>query len=488
MKQDIEKVGQISPEVNNNDELYVRDQENQPLTIPKKTINSILNQNGITFYHVVMIIICGLMISCDGISMNLLFLMTSLASQRFNITSQQVIILNSTLFLGVILSAAFNVKITQKYKRTRVIIASLAVLYTSNMISAWIINVIVFAVLKFTDGLCVGILISNAPVILCEILPSSSRFKIVTSVYSCYSLGLIYTFSIFLIFFPGVSKSDFSLGIVSVSQVYLITLILALIFLEESPRLLLFSGESEAAFEILMRRFKINNLTEKDKIDIIQDIRENLNNKVEASFFKIFSKKYILLTVLLILIWIINNMVAIGIYSILPNTLTKIEDMYSVTKTQKTNKMILVQAIVTNVVQIPSNFLSALIGETEFFGRKYTMVLGYVLSITFFILSIISPLLFYLFIGFSLFSLGISFSSANSYTCEVYPTSLRDTAVGFYNGIGRVMALLSTFIYFELEEISMFSPYVFSIGILLVSLISAFGLPFETRGKDLDSF
>ena len=150
--------------------------------------------------------------------------------------------------------------------------------------------------------------------------------------------------------------------------------------------------------------------------------------------------------------------------------------------------MILVQAIVTNVVQIPSNFLSALIGETEFFGRKYTMVLGYVLSITFFILSIISPLLFYLFIGFSLFSLGISFSSANSYTCEVYPTSLRDTAVGFYNGIGRVMALLSTFIYFELEEISMFSPYVFSIGILLVSLISAFGLPFETRGKDLDSF
>ena len=82
----------------------------------------------------------------------------------------------------------------------------------------------------------------------------------------------------------------------------------------------------------------------------------------------------------------------------------------------------------------------------------------------------------------------MSFSSSTAYTCEVYPTALRDMAVGFYNGLGRIMALFSTFIFFGLGNIRPFSPYVFSLIMIVMSLISAVILPFETRGKGLDTF
>ena len=464
-----------------------KDEENHLLSCSKKTIDSILNEKGITGYHISMILICAFIISCDSISVSLIFILNSIASDRFKISKFQIIISNSIIFLGVFISSSFNGKFALNFTRKAMIISSLAILYISNMISAWLSNIWLFSMFKFIDGICVGLLISNAPVIMCEILPSQYRFLILTSIYTSYSLGMIYTYLMFYIFFPNIMNTDYSLGIVSVTQIYLIPLILSFIYLDESPRYLIFMGETDQAFDILKKRFRIDNLTLEDKRNIIQDITGN-NNNGETGLSQIFSKKYLFLTVLLLFLNISNLVIATGINSILPTTLKEIDELYLIVKTKKTNKVMLAQAIITNVLQIPNNILAAFLGETELFGRKYTMILGYSLSIIFLIFSLIWSLSFYLLIGFSLFSLGISFSSCSSYTCEVYPTALRANTVGFMNGLGRLMALLSIFIYYGLETINILSPYYFSLINLVVSLICALILPYETRGKDLDLF
>jgi len=307
-------------------------------------------------------------------------------------------------------------------------------------------------------------------------------------IYVFYPVGVIYVYAMFYFFFPQVTINDFNYGIISVSQFYLVTFLLAIIFLEESPRFLIFCGENEIAFEILHRKFKIASLSEEDKNNIIEDITSNKNNQVKPSLLEVFSKKYLLLTIILIILWIINNLVVTGIYSILPKTLSEIEKIYSIATKDQTKRMILLQAIVTNLINIPSNILAAYLGETETFGRKYTMVIGYILSIIFTILSVIFPLLLYLFIGISLFSVGISFSSLSSYTCEVYPTALRDNAVGFLAGIGRFSGLSSIFIFYGLAKIGFNVPFVFIVILFVIALISSFLIPFETRGRNLDSF
>ncbi len=478
---------QDDPEQNNGLIDNQKDEEKQPLVVPK-TIDSIIDQEGVTFYHVILIIICCLMIACDSISVNLIFLISPIVKQRFNISDFQATVINSMVFLGVIISSSFNGQITLKFKRTKVIILSLLLVYIINLISAFLTNGVLFSVCKFVEGLFIGILISNAPVILCETMPTSCRFLMLNLIYVFYPVGIIYVYAMFYFFFPQVTINDYTYGIVSVCQFYLVTFLLAIFFLDESPRFLIFCGDHEKAFEILNRNLKIVSISEEDKKNIIEDITSNKNNLVKPSLLELFSQKYILLTIILFVLGIINNLVVTGIYSILPKTLSEIEKIYSLATKDQTKRMILLQAIITNLINIPSNILAAYLGETETFGRKYTMVIGYVLSIIFTMLSVFFPLLLYLFIGISLFSVGISFSSLSSYTCEVYPTALRDNAVGFLAGIGRFSGLSSIFIFYALANIGFNVPYVFIVILFVIALIASFLIPFETRGKNLDSF
>jgi len=197
-----------------------------------------------------------------------------------------------------------------------------------------------------------------------------------------------------------------------------------------------------------------------------------------------------MLSSLIAVMMLINYSTSMGMMSLFPQTLREIDLQYFPTKAtvKSVPQTILFEGLIASVIQLPYGIVVSILGEIQFFGRKYTIVLGYCFTIVFLIISIASPLNFYIFFGCAMFCLGMSLFATNSYMCEVFPTALRDTAVGFFTGMSRIMSLLAIYIFYGFSIHNIFAGYVYAIVVLAVALISAIFLPFETYGKTLDSF
>ena len=81
----------------------------------------------------------------------------------------------------------------------------------------------------------------------------------------------------------------------------------------------------------------------------------------------------------------------------------------------------------------------------------------------------------------------IAFNIIGTYTCEIYPTKIRDMANGFLFFNARLCGVISQFIGVRLDYLGLFFPY-YIIGISAISGgILVYSLPYETMGKSLDS-
>ena len=71
------------------------------------------------------------------------------------------------------------------------------------------------------------------------------------------------------------------------------------------------------------------------------------------------------------------------------------------------------------------------------------------------------------------------------YTSEAYPTHVRSTGAGMLNSIGRIGGLLTPFIAQVLSQNSMFLTFMIYAVISLIGAVIAFFLPIETKGRML---
>ena len=82
--------------------------------------------------------------------------------------------------------------------------------------------------------------------------------------------------------------------------------------------------------------------------------------------------------------------------------------------------------------------------------------------------------------------ISVSFTIVNSYTSEVYPTVIRDKALGIMFAGARMGGFLSQIIFLELNAINMYLPYYFSIGCNFICIFLVAFLPYETYNQPLD--
>eukprot|EP00340_Litonotus_pictus_P013011 CAMPEP_0170538458 /NCGR_PEP_ID=MMETSP0209-20121228/103321_1 /TAXON_ID=665100 ORGANISM="Litonotus pictus, Strain P1" /NCGR_SAMPLE_ID=MMETSP0209 /ASSEMBLY_ACC=CAM_ASM_000301 /LENGTH=366 /DNA_ID=CAMNT_0010840151 /DNA_START=420 /DNA_END=1516 /DNA_ORIENTATION=+ len=155
--------------------------------------------------------------------------------------------------------------------------------------------------------------------------------------------------------------------------------------------------------------------------------------------------------------------------------------------TLEDNRNILKETIFNGLFQFPSCIFTGILGNTQFLNRSRLMILTTILSMVFLLLGAQYEEQFYLFSGVFLFFTEMCAVADFSMTNEVFPTALRDKSMGILNFFARLATSIAMIVVYSLYEVS-FGFCVWSVGLLsLVVALCAYLVPYDARGKEMDS-
>ena len=223
-------------------------------------------------------------------------------------------------------------------------------------------------------------------------------------------------------------------------------------------------------------------LTKEQKDQICQEVKGGINKELKVSIMCLFNKDFLKTTILLIFIWYINAYICYGGNFTLQQTLSKLSKSSS---TMKPTQVIISQ-IVVNVITLPGNFLSGWFSEMKFFGRIYSTVFFYVLGAIFLGIACIFTNEFDILFGFSNLCTGAAFNISSAYTSEIYPTVIRDTALGFFYFCTRISGFASQFLATGLENTMLLLQYYVMIITCVIGAIIICFIPIDSYGIPID--
>jgi MFS family permease len=465
------------------------------------TIDDILDSIGYTKYHIMMIVIIGLSLLSDGVEIYLIYLVSPILKEKYQLTENITSLITSALFMGIAIGSISSGIIIQKYQRRRTFLCFLSIISVFGTLCVVIENIWWFLVCRLLIGVSVGVLF-NFPNALREILPKKYRDFLMGSIYIYVKLGIIFFVFIFFLFSHH-PKENLNYIIIFSSIPMYFCLILAYFFYRESPRILFTKGEFEKGWTELteIAQGSTFQLNDKHKYALLKSINEGKNDlhlNENSNFFQIlaslFSARNIRLFSLLALIWISNVLIIFTNYNSLPkiliittpgntSNLPHQQNNFSLNDSNKIMK----DLFIANLIPIPGEILAGVLTSMPLFGRKNTIILG------FFIGCVSSVLMFSnqnnLSFYSSLISLSniLSFNIAKLYTVEAFYTNERDIAYGFINFSSRVASVFVPYIVNIALAFTTFGPCYFIAVICLFGIFASYLLPFDTFNKPLDN-
>jgi MFS family permease len=443
-------------------------------------IDSLIDKEGYNFFTYKQLGIVFLIMTVGGMHMTLFSSMIIPFTNMFQIKDWLLKMLSSILFLGVGLGSFVLGSLTNNWTRTFTINLFMSILALTNIILSYCSNYILFGIVRFISGLCLGILVPVSLNLLTECLPIYFRAFILTSVWLGYFFGQVILEVIMLFVMPNLETVNITPTLLYSSIIPIICFLMCFFFLEDSPRNLILRNQQTEGIKILEKitGSKIDNST---KENIIKKIKEGVNKEFSSDFKEIFNSKYLCLTILLSIIWLYNSFILYGPSVVSTLTLKSL----GVVKHQS-NKTIILEMIKINLFCFPGCILSGLLCEVNFLGRKKSTILVYLLGLISLILLIIFHNSYSLFFGLTQAFLDMGFTISTVYSCEVYPTKIRDRAMGFLYFCTRLGGTLSQFLYLFLNDFGIWIPYYVTIAFVIVNLTLTISLPYETYGKNLD--
>lgn len=265
------------------------------------TIDDLMNKIGFNKYHYIIFIIVILSLISDGVELYLIYLIAPVLSYINNYPDSFISGVTSILFLGMAIGSISTGLITKCLlgrKNAVLFFITLITLFGTFCVS--FNNIYWFVICRFIVGISIGYLfnIVNA---FCEILPQKNRDFIIGSIYFAIKLGIIYFIFIFYIFsLRNDIIHSYKLIVIISSIPMIICWILAFLYFEESPRILLWNCEYKKAFAVidLLSQGSSYDFNESEKNKIIKYIehslikeyqhmkrKENLENNVSIKNF-----------------------------------------------------------------------------------------------------------------------------------------------------------------------------------------------------------
>jgi MFS family permease len=454
--------------------------KNKEHTKKEKLMDTIINNYGYGWDVWKNFILSFLVLSLEGFHMTFFGNMIIPLKHYFNMKEKEIQVISSFFFIFVGIGSFIAGYLTEKFHRVTIMNMSLCMIAISHFAMSFTYSILVFTTLSLIIGINMGIIVPVSFNLITEYLPIKNRSSMLTSVWLGYGIGQLYILFIMLFIMPNYEAKEFPLTIMLSSTISIFTFFISFFWLRDSPRNLILFDKYEEAFHIL-ECLNGAKLSEYEKEIIISQTKGNYKEHEDVSISEMFSKELWLTSILLTFIWIIYSVVFYGPYLISSLTMHQLgQDTFT------TYRHILVKQIIIGLLSLPSNAIGGYFSEIPSLGRNKTTNITMVIAILFNMLIYIDSSDYEIHLGLYMALNGIALNVNNTYSCEVYPTRIRDIAIGFLFFVSKIGGGISQFLYLYLHKIDLFLPYHVTTILCIISVLLVYGLPIETYNRPLD--
>lgn len=414
----------------------------------------------------------------------------------YDLSDFMVMMISSTNFLGFFFGNLLSGVLSQKFDRKTIIIFAVCGNLICHLLHCTFRNIIMFTIFRTLSSLFVGFYEILVFSIYCEYLPIYLRGFFLNLMFATYFLGAIFFLLICKIYLPNLNFNpyipehfqDFHAAILQFSIVILLCLVSSIFFMEDSPRNLIMNNQLEKAKEIL-NFYTEGRINDED----MKTIARNLKNKGENQYYEekngissLFKKRNFFLTIKIMMIFFFLCTSYYGIQSTLTTILKGIgTDSNEIEDNEKSESPINSLLIMGSIESL-GNFTGAILCEFEFIGRKYLLVIMSIISIGNALLGRFVLSKFEIFMGIGLSASNLTQDCLKTYTSEIYPTKIRDLALGINISVMRIAGIFSQFVFFSLTKLHLFSGIYMFLAFTGCALVTILLLP-PDNNKEIDA-
>ena len=456
--------------------------EDSVLLSATSSIDSILNRIGFGWYQVRVFIHQSWITYSDGAEIMVIALLTKILQNEWNLSDAEVELMGGILFFGMILGTFCSGPLGDKYGRRITLLFATLTLFLFGFASALMPGFWSFVVMRAVVGMSIGFLIPIQTAYEVEVNTEKSRAGFVIGTFLCFQLGML---SIVLLAFwliPDLDSGNWRMMVIIASIPSGVSFVLQLFWMDESPRYLALNQEFEKANLILNKIARLNkasSLTEEEQVVVKATVKPEAESVLKR-ISRLFSSKYLKVSLQLFYLWFGAGFVYYGLNFILPRTLSS----------GSSDSEALVELAIINTLLIPAAILPCFLIENPSIGRRKTLLvcllfqtIGCVICSFF-----ANQVVFVSSVSIMLFLDLVYFDVIYPYTSEVYDTSIRSTGLSICSAWARFAGFVSPFVLLSLHEIDPTYPYIAFSVTSLVGLITCYMLKYESRGQNLDNF
>ena len=394
-------------------------------------------------------------------------------------------LISSSIILFMAIGSLLSGFLSNRYVRKKLIIYSLLVISFASLLStihSW--KLLLFC--RCIIGLSLGIVIPINTNHLSEVLPLKYRSFWLIFVSCFFSVGAVLSCQLIKL---NLNRQAILFSTISIPSSSI--LILFNFFYTENPRYLVLIGKKDEAYEVIEKYLLLDHhkLNSYEKVQISRSIDRGVNKEVKITGkFKFIFRRYGNITLILTLIWFLYSIIINGgIFSLFiafGNNSIFIPSEVSLNIYKMKELYFIIQLLYIFIAL--STVISGIFTEIKYCGRKNTIFFGFLLSVIASSNALLSSEKTRTFYFLATCLINISFNAINSYTIEIYPTRVRDFAVGYLGFISKIVGFLSNLFALLLHQrYRRWMLYVnFIIGI--IGLIFTIMLPFDTYRRKLD--
>ena len=447
--------------------------------------DDLLNKQDMSLLQIKALIGSCLIYLIEGLHVSLTGLLFIPIIRNYNLSQLRGCLISSSLMLFMAFGSLLSGFLTTKFVRKKLIIFSLLTISFGSILSvinSWIILLLCRSIIGLSLGIAIPIITNN----LSEVLPLKLRSFWLIFVSSFFSLGAIISCQLIKL---NINKLGILFSTISIPSS--VVLIIFNIFYNENPRYLVLIGKNDQAYHIIEKYLLLDHhkLSSYEKIQISKSIDRGVNKEVKITGkFKFIFRRYGNMTLHLCLIWMLYSMIINGgVFSLFvsfANNAIFIPNEFDINLEKMNGLFFIIQLFYTFFAV--STVISGIFTEIKWCGRKYTIFFGFLMST----IASFHVLLFRAkskpFYFFATCLINISFNAINSYTIEIYPTRVRDFAVGYLLFISKIIGFLSNILAILINyRNKKWMLYLNSI-IGVLGLIFTLMLPFDTYQRKLD--
>ncbi len=403
--------------------------------------------------------------------------------KKFDLTSNQISFIGMGFCLSKFVTNFLIGFLTNLLGRMLVLKFSLIFTFICNLLISLFCEYKVVVIVEFINGFFAGIFEITSFNVACEFIPVRFRGWILLTIWNGYNVGVLFPNLIMSKTMPDHDPSGLPITLYLCSLVILFCTIFGCVFYTDSPRNYIINENNEDAIKILKRMKKDDNyFTDEIKTEIYNSVPpKTISNFSLANYKEVFEHGMFTTGLLLLIICFNGTMINDGFQLVLNLILEKVKQSDKSAHTRS----ILMENIIINSVALPSNLIVGAFTEFKILGRKNTQSIGFFIMGLVMIPVIMNPNLASTFFIFFMFFTCIT-NMVNVYVSEVYPTKIRDWALGMIQGSGYLGSFIAQYLFVYLNDLNVYyCPILFFVTCTLNGILCSL-LKVEPMGKPLD--